>query len=71
MQIYQDEAKAIKAAMGDNLVEIYHVGSTAVPGLAAKPRIDLIAEVREQVTHHGWDFRVGLSHRYTPPWNSR
>lgn len=35
----------IKAAFGAELVAIHHVGSTAVPGLAAKPEIDLLIEV--------------------------
>lgn len=34
-------AARVKAALGDLVVTIEHVGSTAVPGLAAKPIIDL------------------------------
>ena len=33
------------AAVGDAAVAIEHVGSTAVPGLAAKPVIDLVVVV--------------------------
>ncbi|MGM3173234.1 GrpB family protein [Dickeya lacustris] len=39
------ECKRITPAFGDKLVAIYHVGSTAVPGLAAKPEIDLLVEI--------------------------
>jgi GrpB-like predicted nucleotidyltransferase (UPF0157 family) len=34
-------AERIRAAMGERAVRIDHVGSTAVPGLAAKPVIDV------------------------------
>jgi GrpB-like predicted nucleotidyltransferase (UPF0157 family) len=35
------EARRIEAAVGELAVRIDHVGSTAVPGLAAKPIVDL------------------------------
>lgn len=41
------EMKRIAAALGDGLARIDHVGSTAVPGLAAKPIVDLQASVVE------------------------
>jgi GrpB-like predicted nucleotidyltransferase (UPF0157 family) len=40
--LYGVEAARIRSALGDLLVEIEHVGSTSVPGLAAKPRIDIM-----------------------------
>lgn len=39
---YREEAKRIQDVLGDNCVEIYHIGSTAVPGLAAKPILDIL-----------------------------
>jgi len=35
----------IGAAMGDNLVAVHHIGSTAIPGILAKPIVDILVEV--------------------------
>ena len=43
---YERERHAIAAALGGNLVEIHHIGSTAVPGLRSKPVIDVLLGVR-------------------------
>jgi GrpB-like predicted nucleotidyltransferase (UPF0157 family) len=37
----------ILAALGDHVLRVEHVGSTAVPGLAAKPSVDLYAVVKD------------------------
>lgn len=39
------ESKRLAAAFGSELVAIHHIGSTAVPGLSAKPEIDVLVEV--------------------------
>jgi GrpB-like predicted nucleotidyltransferase (UPF0157 family) len=47
---YERERAGIVEALGDvmeGVVAVEHVGSTAVPGLAAKPIIDIIVGVRE------------------------
>lgn len=44
---YREEAEKIRLALGDNLIAIHHVGSTSIPGLSAKPKIDVIAEVKD------------------------
>ncbi|MBU0595120.1 GrpB family protein [Candidatus Bipolaricaulota bacterium] len=44
---YAEEAAAIRAALGTQLVRAHHIGSTAVSGLAAKPVIDICLEVRD------------------------
>jgi GrpB-like predicted nucleotidyltransferase (UPF0157 family) len=43
--VFAGIADHIRAALGDLAVAIEHVGSTAVPGLAAKPIIDIDAVV--------------------------
>src|SRR5215218_4912040 len=44
-QLYQREAARIRSALGGRVVRLEHVGSTSVPGLAAKPVLDLVLEV--------------------------
>ena len=45
-QLYAQEEERLRVVLGDALGEIAHVGSTSVPGLAAKPVIDLLVVVR-------------------------
>ncbi|MBI4785826.1 MAG: GrpB family protein [Chloroflexi bacterium] len=44
-EMYAEEKKRICAAIGEYLVGIEHIGSTSVPGLGAKPIIDILAGV--------------------------
>ncbi len=41
------EAAAVQAALGDAVIRVEHVGSTSVPGLAAKPIIDMMPLVHD------------------------
>ena len=42
---YEEEKERILGAIGDVAVAIEHIGSTAVPGLGAKPIIDIMVAV--------------------------
>ncbi|HVG43143.1 MAG TPA: GrpB family protein [Longimicrobium sp.] len=43
--LFEEEAARLRAALGGHIVSIEHVGSTSIPGLDAKPILDLIAAV--------------------------
>ncbi len=45
---FQHEAELLKEKIGSGHIEkISHIGSTAIPGLLAKPTIDILLEVKE------------------------
>jgi len=46
-RLFEIEAQRVRAALGDAVVRIEHVGSTSVPGLAAKPIIDILLVVAD------------------------
>lgn len=45
-KIFEAEALKIKEVLGSNCLAIHHVGSTSVPGLSAKPVIDMVCVVQ-------------------------
>ncbi len=44
-EMFQRESARLEAVFGDDAVDIKHVGSTSVPGLRAKPIIDILVAV--------------------------
>ncbi|WP_113625981.1 GrpB family protein [Pectobacterium peruviense] len=42
---YATAARVLAQALGEVAVRVHHIGSTAVPGLPAKPVIDMLLEV--------------------------
>lgn len=66
-RIYADEARRLTEHLGALLVALHHIGSTSVPHLAAKPRIDIVAELRNP--HDGIARIEALGYRYEGSWN--
>ena len=46
-RLYEREEDRIRSVLGDRVIRIEHVGSTSVPGLPAKPLIDVVLEVHD------------------------
>jgi GrpB-like predicted nucleotidyltransferase (UPF0157 family) len=44
---YEGEAAKIRAALGDGALVLEHVGSTSIPGLSAKPILDILLAVAD------------------------
>lgn len=42
---FEEHRGRVVAALGDRVVRVEHIGSTSVPGLRAKPRIDVLVTV--------------------------
>jgi GrpB-like predicted nucleotidyltransferase (UPF0157 family) len=51
---YEREGAAIRAELGDQVVVLEHIGSTSVPGLAAKPIIDIVLAVPDPVEEEAY-----------------
>jgi GrpB-like predicted nucleotidyltransferase (UPF0157 family) len=43
--LYEREEARIRAVLGDRVLRVEHAGSTSVPGLPAKPIVDIVLEV--------------------------
>lgn len=68
---YERLAALIRAALGDGALELAHVGSTAVPGLAAKPVIDVdltVADNHDESAYVPALERHGFTLLLREPW---
>lgn len=67
---YEEERDLILAAVGDWIVGIEHVGSTAVPGLGGKPIIDIMPGVRRLAdVEHCIQPLASVGYEYVPEYN--
>ena len=65
-RLFEQERACLQAAIGEYVLDIQHVGSTSIPGMAAKPIIDIGIAVRnfqeaavciEPVVELGYEYR--------------
>ena len=49
LSCYYSEKEFLESIFSDKIMRISHVGSTSVPGLVAKPTIDILLEVSEDI----------------------
>ena len=63
--LFEEEAHRLRTAFGSVALRIEHVGSTSVPGLAAKPVIDIQVSVASLVPHGRYvDTMATLGYRH-------
>ncbi len=69
--LFQKEKKLISDKLGDKIVTVEHIGSTAVAGLAAKPIIDILLGVKKisdadefipKMLELGYEYRNNFEH---------
>ncbi|OGY80497.1 MAG: hypothetical protein A2550_01360, partial [Candidatus Jacksonbacteria bacterium RIFOXYD2_FULL_43_21] len=65
-KLFESEKSALEEMLGDKFIAVEHVGSTAIPGIKAKPILDLMLAiedlenwewVKEPLTKLGYEFR--------------
>jgi GrpB-like predicted nucleotidyltransferase (UPF0157 family) len=52
-EAFDVESKSVADALGENVIAIHHIGSTAIPNIYAKPIIDFLVEVKDIVKVDG------------------
>jgi GrpB-like predicted nucleotidyltransferase (UPF0157 family) len=53
-ELFQRESERIRSALGERVVLLEHTGSTSVPGLAAKPIIDITLAVSDSADEQSY-----------------
>lgn len=69
--VFERVAALIKGILGDRVLELHHVGSTSVPGLPAKPVIDIdlvVADPADEASYVPDLVTAGLVHQIREPW---
>lgn len=44
--LFEEEAARLRAALGERLLQVEHIGSTAIEGMSAKPLVDIMGAIR-------------------------
>src|SRR4051812_25269265 len=52
--LYAREEERLRRVLGERIVRVQHAGSTSVPGLPAKPIVDIVLEVPDTRDEAGY-----------------
>jgi GrpB-like predicted nucleotidyltransferase (UPF0157 family) len=74
-RLFEEEQAILQANLGNHILEIQHIGSTSIPGMVAKPIIDIAIAVRDfegakvcidPIEHLGYQYRgeFGIPRRH-------
>lgn len=72
--LFEREADRIRSVVADEVISIEHVGSTSIPGLAAKPIVDICPVVEDMETARAVSHQLDqadwplVRERGTEPW---
>lgn len=66
-KMFETEADVTRKALKENLLAIHHIGSTSVPGLAAKPTLDIICVLKNP--QEAIDPLESIGYQYKGEWN--
>lgn len=58
-EIFNNEAKNLKALLGNNLLEVHHIGSTSIANIYSKDKIDILIVVKDlkKIPAFGYQYR--------------
>ncbi|MDR0695406.1 MAG: GrpB family protein [Holosporales bacterium] len=65
--MFEAEKDVLASILGDGCIAIHHVGSTSVPGLAAKPYIDIVAVAKAR--NNAVEILQNAGYTYRGEWN--
>jgi GrpB-like predicted nucleotidyltransferase (UPF0157 family) len=70
---YAGEERKIRVALGSAALVVEHVGSTSIPGIPAKPTIDIVVAVRDSAEERAYvaalEMQGYLLHIREPDWH--
>jgi GrpB-like predicted nucleotidyltransferase (UPF0157 family) len=71
--LYEEEKARLQPALMGHAIGVQHIGSTSVPGLAAKPIIDILVGARSLAEVDGFCIQpmIGLGYEYCPEFEDK
>ncbi|MHA1863126.1 MAG: GrpB family protein [Candidatus Thorarchaeota archaeon] len=62
--LYDQEISRINSVLEEEIISVHHIGSTSIPGMSAKPIIDILLEVKDIVKIDRYDNQmIALSYK--------